>query len=249
MRHYDETEAARLNAEPWQIELLHLNPAYTGWGPYEDAMSGGGSWSGAQVFPNWGAFGPWGLDELNECVNFYFSVNRANVECSTCGGGGFHPDAHQTVRTFYRHSCEPGEQPWNVSITDDEATALVKAGRGGPGLLTAEDFNRANAPGARGMHMHDAINRFILIDVRLKRLGIPKACTTCEGHGTVFTEETAHVSLTLWWLHPRKGCSRAIEITHIEGDELPAVRSFLQEARDRNTERFRGVSLITSAEV
>ncbi len=99
MRHYDENDAKELNAQPWQLDLLKLNPAYCHWGPHEDYM-------------------------------------------------------------------------WK------------------------------------------------------------------EGSGYVHTAPAAHVSLTLWWLHPRKGCSRGIEITNIEQGDLPAVFAFLRQAAERNAERF-----------
>src|SRR3546814_1210663 len=66
---------------------------------------------------------------MNECANFYFEVSRGSKECPVCTGNGYHPDAQKIVRTFYQHSCEPGEVPWNNAITDDEAEALVAAGR------------------------------------------------------------------------------------------------------------------------
>lgn len=90
MRYFDQDEAARLNAEPWQLELLKANPPYLGWGPHEDYMADTGeSWSGRVIKPTWAEFGPWELDELNECVNFYFEVNRASEACKTCGGNGY----------------------------------------------------------------------------------------------------------------------------------------------------------------
>ena len=91
---------------------------------------------------------------------------------------------------------------------------------------------------------HDALNRVYLIDARLKRLGLPKTCQACEGNGYTYTEPAAHVSLILWWLHPRKGCSRGIEVTRIERRDLPTVQAFLKAAAHRNAERFSGVGLI-----
>ena len=35
----DREELARLNAAPWQVECLSLNPSYPCWGPGEDHMS------------------------------------------------------------------------------------------------------------------------------------------------------------------------------------------------------------------
>jgi hypothetical protein len=287
MRHYDEDEAARLNAETWMLDLLKLNPSYLGWGPHEDYMwKDDESWGSRQIFATWSDFGPWKLDDLNECVNFYFSVNRASEDCSTCGGSGTHPDAQWIADSFYSHSSpfklqtrreieaaavmarfgadpkrlhEFGSYPspetlakygpafaafceemrvmgfWRTSITDDEAAALIEAGRANPGE-TAGDINARELLG--GIGSHDGINRWILVKRRCERLGIPHFCPACEGHGYVHTEPTAHVTLTLWWLHPRKGCSRGLEVTRLRQDELPAVFEFLRGAAERNTERF-----------
>lgn len=288
MRYHDEEEAARLNAEPWMLDLLKHNPNYMGWGPHEDYMrKSGDGWDSRQIFQTWNDFGPWQLDDLNECVNFYFSVNRKSEDCDTCSGSGTHPHSQWVSESFYRHSSPfklqtPGElqaeavmrgfggEPkralgfggypsddllkiygpafqefcermqkrghWNDDITEDEAQALIAANRAKQGE-TAASINAQNAPGSRGMG-HDAINRWILIERRCERLGLPAKCPVCDGHGHVYTEDVAHVSLTLWWLHPRKGCSRGLEIERIEHSEIPAVFAFLREAAKRNADRF-----------
>ncbi len=237
MRYLDEDEVKRVNAEQWQLDLLELNPSYCSWGPHEDYMwtKDSQGWNSSQVSATWADFGPWTLDELNECVNFYFSVNRESKQCETCGGDGYHPDAHTVSNTFYRHMNDQGEH-WNDKITQDELDALKESGRV-KSDATVESVNAENHPGARGMG-HDAINRHILIQARLKRLGLPETCPACEGHGYVYTAPAAHVSLTLWWLHPRKGCSRGIEITSIQQSELPVIFAFLRSAADRNANRF-----------
>lgn len=245
MRYYDEDDAKALNAEPWQIELLKANPSYLGWGPGEDAMYaiGDGGWSSSLLIPDWVTFiNEWPLNDLNECVNFYFSVQRESEECDKCHGEYYHPDSQHIVRTFYQHSCRPGERPWNANITEDEAAALVEAGRAHE-MTTASEFNAAQGV----INCHDAINRHILIAQRCKRLGLPVYCDKCDGRGYVYTADHAHVTLTLWWLHPRKGCSRGLRIERIERDDLPAVIDFLQQARTRNDDRFRGVDRISTS--
>lgn len=236
MRYFDNDEAARLNAESWQLDLLDLNPDYVSWGPHEDYMwTEGEGWNSSKIFATWKDFGPWHLDALNECVNFYFSVDRAGKECETCGGDGYHPDARHVVDSFYGYSSPTGIG-WNDKITQDELTALHKKGRAKE-FNTVEACNAANAPGARDIG-HGSINRWILIEARLMRLGLPKTCPTCDGHGHVFTADKANASLTLWWLHPRKGCSRGIEVTTLQQSELPEVFAFLRAATERNAQRF-----------
>lgn len=295
MRHYpeddyDKEETARLNAEQWQLDLLKLNPSYVHWGPHEDYMwVKGEGWHTPILRENWAAFDIT-LNELNEVVNFYFSVERASKDCETCGGGGYHPDAQWVTDSFYSHSspfkfktlgeqqlhailenfganfrslhgqrednfppeetlakygpefrafCEEMRQVkfWHDKATQDEVGALAEHGRlrdFGP-HPTAEQVNAAEQGHGVG---HDAINRGILCETRCKRFGVPYYCPDCKGHGDTFTEPAAHVSLTLWLLHPRKGASRGVEIERIERSELEQVFAFLRQARDRNAERF-----------
>lgn len=239
MRTFDQEEAAKLNAEPWQIDLLKLNPSYVCWGPREDYMCGeGDGWNSPTIHDTWADFGPWELDDLNECVNFYFSAIRASKECLSCGGNGYHHDAQEVVNSFYAHMNERGEY-WHDKITQDELDALIEASRIKPGT-PLEEVNAQNSPKKRGFG-HDAINRWILASARLKRLSIPESCPECGGSGHVFTAPAAHVTLTLWILHPRKGCSRGVEVSRIEQTDLPAVFTWLREAAMRNAQRFANI--------
>ena len=259
------------------VELLKLNPDYCAWGPHEDYMSDGSSWSKPSVNETWSEFGPWSLDDLNEVVNFYFELNRDSVDCVICNGSGYTPDAQWITESFYSHSspftlptsrevesravlegfgCQfkenvhgrggfPDERTlakygdkfrafcdemlihgsWADRLTDDEWDALIEQ-------------KRVKRRGETGHMGHDAINRWILIEARCKRLGVPLTCDACDGHGSQFTEPEGHISLILWFLHPRKGCSRGVEIKRITQDDLPAVFDFLRTAANRNAERF-----------
>ncbi len=301
MRSFDEEESARLNPEPWMLDLLKLNPEYTSWGPHEDYMwDEGEGWDGRQIYASWTEFGPWELNDLNECANFYFSIGRDSKRCETCNGSGTSPDAQWVSESFYKHSSPfvndvqgrltvkafndrfcggsvtgqlhaPGSFPsretlekytpefhafchamrrgdgsWHDKITQDELEALVAGGRLCDYDRDAKEWvskgltvDEVNANQVKsGFNSHDGINRWILIDARCKRFGITVTCETCDGQGDVFTAPGAHVSLTLWWLHPRKGCSRGIEVTKIQKAELPQVVTLLKQAAQRNAERF-----------
>jgi len=303
----DEKELLKLRAESWMIDLLKLNPAYVHWGPREDYMGKHGDdepwheerkklgmperkhgWEARILFKNWKEHTV-ALDELNEVVNFYFSVDRASKECETCKGTGYHPDAQWVSESFYDHMLEEfmseaksvrplrdamvakyGEAfqafwadilahgAWHTRITQDEVETLVSDSRlydfthtysqeqgwqpkEPPAVPTAQEVNDWHAGKLRGKvggFGHDAINRMILIEQRCKRLGLPQTCPPCEGHGTIFTAEEAHVELTYWLLHPRKGASRGVEVARIEREELPQVLTFLKQAAERNAERF-----------
>jgi len=285
----DELEdLRRLNAEPWQVELLGMNPEYTSWGPYEDAMMySGDGWNSRMLLKGWNK-NQVGLDELNEVVNFYFEVTRNSHRCDTCEGSGYHPDALWVANSFYSHSspftnptesslqaaaimkgfgasispsnyaaatfpsenvlarykiefrlfCEAMKMrgSWHDLITDDEAQVLHEAGRCET-MATAEEINVAQSSG-RGFCTHDAINRGILIEQRCKRLEIPLTCPDCGGHGYIYSEPSASVNLILWLLHPRKGCSRGVEMKDIQWEDLPEIFDFLREAANRNADRF-----------
>lgn len=234
---WDREELERLNAEPWMVELLEVNPDYPHWGPHEDYMRNNRSgWSAPAAVPTWSDFG-WTLDDMNEVVHFYFEVRRDSVECATCAGGGYHPEAQPVANSFYAQMNREGES-WNDKIAEDEVLALWEAGRlrhDFKELPTAEQVNAWQR--GRGLG-HDAINRCTLIEARLKRLGLPKDCPTCDGHGYTFTEDAAHAGLVLWVIHPRKGASRGVEIERVDRADLPAIRAFLDAAARRNAARF-----------
>lgn len=104
---YELEELDELNAQDWMIELLKANPDYCCWGNNEDYMwNDKEGWSSRQSFGTWGAFQEnfGGLDDLNECVNFYFQVTRDSKLCELCAGDGYHPDARWVSDSFYRHS-------------------------------------------------------------------------------------------------------------------------------------------------
>lgn len=287
---YDQQELARLNAAPWMVDALNLNPSYLGWGPYEDYMWRRGrdegpddlgrtqdhGWESRVLVESWKDFG-WNLNDLNECVNFYFEIDRDSKECPTCCGSGYHPDAQWVSESFYRHSspfCQSTQReleaeavlvgfggryssnPHGKGVNPDAET-LSRYGEPfrqfceemrtrhcwGDGALT-EDEEKALVDAGRSrdkMLGHDAINRGILIEARLKRLGLPKDCPQCDGHGEVFTEPAAHLGLVLWMLHPRKGCSRGVHIKHLRKDDLPKAVAWLKKAAERNAERFASV--------
>ena len=254
MRYYPETDSdkedlAELNAEDWMVEQLKLNPEYLGWGIHEDyMMDKNGQWSSPVEVETWDAF-EWNLDELNEMVNFYFHIEREAKPCEACGQTGLNPASRIIEDDFY--GFERPEARWCDKITQDEVEALQEANRlrawnektcqwekveG----LTAEEINLANTRGVNGFgnYSHDAINRWILVETRAKRLGVWGYCEECNGNGYIFTEEKTRLHITLWVIHPRKGCSRGVEIKEIREEQLPEVYAYLREAAMRNAERF-----------
>lgn len=86
-------EVEELKAEPWMLKLLELNPDYVDWGPYEaymwklndkeakeDGKKNGCGWESHIILAGWQSFkSSWTLN-LNECINFYFSVIRESED-------------------------------------------------------------------------------------------------------------------------------------------------------------------------
>jgi hypothetical protein len=152
---------------------------------------------------------------------------------------------------------------WQYHITEVEIEALVKGGRlhdlmdrwyrydketnswsylenseriqcDEPVYPTPEAVNEWNKKGMG----HDSINQWIAVRARAEHLGVYGQCEECNGDGRIYTENKAKVSLQLWMLHPRKGCSRGVFIKNVLEHEVTKVIEHLKEARNRNNERF-----------
>jgi hypothetical protein len=257
----NKEELEELKAEGWMVEMLSLNPEYTFWGPHEDYMyKRGDGWDSPVCNNSWKEF-ELTLDELNECVNFYFEVDRQSEGCKACGQEGYNPETRKIANEFYdtqysfMGSSKKSTKRWCDKITVDEAQALVDAerlydfthtyvkGEGwikkDPPVVVDEEFTtKVNAWQAGHGMGHDAINRSILVKTRAKRLGVYGFCPECEGQGHIYTSPTATLTLVLWILHPHKGCSRGWEIKNLKKEDVPAILKFLREAAERNFERF-----------
>lgn len=174
---------------------------------------------------------------------------------------GSYPDYATLARygVAFREFCDEMKVhgSWHDRITQDEVDALIEGGRLNDltkkwtkengwqpkeprPVVTPEMVNAAERKG--GLGGHDAINRSILVEARLKRLEMPQNCPQCEGDGSVFTADQPHLNLILWVLHPRKGCSRGVEVKNILRQDLPVIRQWLGEAASRNASRFSRLS-------
>lgn len=67
--------------------------------------------------------------------------------------------------------------------------------------------------------------------------GIPHDCPECEGVGSISFGET-RLELQLWFLVPRKGCSRGVRILSVTREQLPGAYAWLRRAAARNAENF-----------
>lgn len=123
----DIKEAELIKAEKWQLNALSLNPEYVWWGNFEDYMwkEKERGWEAPIEYKSFSEM--FSLDELNECVNFYFGVSRKQCECATCEGTGLNPATKRIFDDWYDFN-NTGRR-WDKKITDHEVEALVQHGR------------------------------------------------------------------------------------------------------------------------
>jgi hypothetical protein len=155
-----------------------------------------------------------------------------------------------------------GDGYWSNKLVQEEVDALVEDGRlmdwthtwdSKGGWKEKKGGAKAHAPSAAEVNAnegrkdgkpgfgHDAINQSICVRARCTRFGMPTTCTVCLGHGSVYTAPVGTLGINLWFLHPRKGADRGIEIREIKKGELKAVFKYLRDAAKRNEQRFEKV--------
>jgi hypothetical protein len=144
---------------------------------------------------------------------------------------------------------------WCDAITQDECDALYEEGRLNgnrthdwvkkegadhyhwvekPGFVrpTAAEINAANAPSARGMG-HDAINMWILIKARAKRLGVYGECEHCDGEGHLWDSEEDKIAYESWKDYgPPEGEGWQVWETVSEGSPITPVFGTPEELID-----------------
>lgn len=242
---YDFDDVARLAPPDWMMNALRMNPGYCNWGNHEDYMiKDGHGWDSRQSVASSTEF-TWGLDDLNEVVNFYFNITRPAHECRPCRGRGLAPEALLFDESFYRRFPVRASEDSGSNYLQCDVDALWEARRLERNIETKptlEEF-KANPAKYLGCMGHDAINRGVIGEARAKEGGYEYICPDCDGHGQILTGEAA-LQLQLWVIHPRKGCSRGVLIENIPNEaELAKMVSYLKEARDRNANRFAGLDL------
>ena len=145
---YDVKELANLSAEPWMVNCLKYNPKYVHWGNHEDYMrEKDGGWRSPISVDN--VAGLFALDDMNECVHFYFRIYRSSKECTACEGSGYNKETYQLSEDWY--DFKGTGRKWYHDLTQDEVDALWNegrlSGRGFPEKPTAEALNEAYKTG------------------------------------------------------------------------------------------------------
>lgn len=101
--------------------------------------------------------------------------------------------------------------------------------------VSAEEVNQLSD--TRGL-FHDAINQWICVEQRAKRLGVWGKCRICKGDGRVYTEPKGRLMLVLWVANPKTGQSYGVEIHNITKAEIPAVHTYIRECGARLMNRL-----------
>ena len=225
-------ESEELNAPPWQIELLNQNSELC----HEGLRSGcpmcqkEDAWTAPIIYATWNSFSEaLGLSKYKEVSLFCFSASRDKLACESCNGAGLTPEAQKLTDDW---------DDWSYSLTQDEIDALWEENR-------LRDFFKEKPTEAEmqkwspeELDLDGWYSKHICLSTRAKRMGAEYYCNHCRGRGYIFTEEHAHISLTMWIVHPQIGCSRCFEVTRICQDDLPSIYKYLQEAAKLHAERF-----------
>jgi len=134
--------------------------------------------------------------------------------CTICDGSGENPETKQISDDWY--DFENTGRRWCDKITQDEVDALIEEGRlydfthqfirgegwkaiDPPPIVTAEMVNQW---GVRG-YGHDAINRWICIKTRAKRLGVYGDCPVCKGEGVIWFSDEIKERSEKWYENER----------------------------------------------
>lgn len=183
---------------------------------------------------------------LNKVWEGYINPYPGPLTCNLCDGSGYNTATKQIADEFYDHDGD-GSRCWCNSITQDEVRALVDQNRlmdfthtwkQGEGwkrhedgyIPTADEVNRWNQRGFG----HDAINCFILIEARARRLGVFGKCPVCNGEGTLPHPNEAIRKLHEEWkeYEPPAGAGYQLWETCSEGSPVSPVFASAEELAD-----------------
>lgn len=139
-------------------------------------------------------------------INEYYEYRR---ECPFCEGSGQNPETKAISDDWY--AFEDRSRQWCHSITQDEVEALIKEKRlsdlthtwskengwqpkDPPYVPTADEVNEWSRKGFG----HDAINCWICVETRAKRLGVWGHCEYCKGYGDLWLSPEYEKKYDAW---------------------------------------------------
>ena len=130
--------------------------------------------------------------------------------CTICDGSGLNPETKQISDDWY--AFDDRRRRWSDNITQDEVDALIEHGRlydftsefvpgegwkdiDPPPVVTAEIVNEWSKNGLG----HDAINQWICVETRAKRLGVYGECPVCNGTGAIWFSDEIKEKSEQWY--------------------------------------------------
>jgi hypothetical protein len=157
------------------------------------------------------------------------------TDCKACEGTGHNAETRKLSEDWY--GFERPKDKWCHKITQDEVQALIDSSR----LLelthtwspetgwvrrqdnyvpTAEEVNLWS----QKSFGHDAINRWICVETRVKRLGVWGHCSLCEGKGHYWCEDKYEELYNAWEsIEPPSGEGFQLWSTTTEGHPMSPV--------------------------
>lgn len=150
------------------------------------------------------------------------------LKCKPCGGSGYSPEWRELDRSWYDHEGQGNR--WCHAITQDEVDALWNKGRlrDFKDRPTAKAVNKWAAGASLG---HDAVNRWICVRARAKRLGYSEErCSTCGGSGELWPSDEYRDLCDNWQpVDPPAGDGYQLWSTTTEGTPMSPVFSQPEE--------------------
>lgn len=173
---------------------------------------------------------------LNKVWEGYVNHNERPLECPFCKGCGLNNET-QTISDEFYDLHGDGSERWCDNITQDEVEVLVSKNRlvdfthtwekgnswkrrEDEYIPTAQEVNEWNKHGFG----HDAINRWILVEARAKRLGVYGKCDFCKGKGEIFRNKDVKKKYDSWKMkEPPVGEGYQLWETCSEGSPISPV--------------------------
>lgn len=180
-----------------------------------------------------------------------------SISCPACDGSGLNPETKRLEDNWYTHSNHDGEEGWNSHLEQGEVDALIEAGRLmdfthtpingwqlwvvdqklASGLNSWLPFPNGTNPTAEEVNKwsrngigHDAINRWICVKARAKRLGFYGKCELCKGDGYLFVSDDVKKLHNEWQgMEPPSGDGFQLWETTSEGSPISPVFASLEE--------------------
>lgn len=207
------------------------NDSYNSWGNGQEYMSSGkGQWNSDIELESIDEM--WELDDLNECVNFYFRAEKKARKCSKCNGFGTTERAEEE-RNAIHYNKNYLDYEDVVGLYEDEWLKTKPK--------DLNDF-RTN-PEYRYFDI-DALRIHTIVKRRAERKGFEYLCPECQGNGHVEINKEYSLSLQLWIIHPRKSSSLGVLIHNIKEQDLPKVFELLNSARERFNNKFSKIDVL-----